>query len=42
MLMNMRVRGITVFRTIYFVPSLIVASVVGVGAVAADFNKTTA
>ena len=29
MLMNTRVRGIAVFRTIYFVPSLIVASVVG-------------
>ena len=29
MLMNTRVRGIAAFRTIYFVPSLIVASVVG-------------
>jgi multiple sugar transport system permease protein len=28
-LMNTRVRGIAIFRTIYFVPSLIVASVVG-------------
>jgi ABC-type sugar transport system permease subunit len=29
MLMNVRVRGIAVYRTIYFVPSLIAASVVG-------------